>query len=132
MCHFPFISLFFISTAYCALLTSAKAVSRFEPEPQGCGKYQILGKISLVDKEPKLVVHSGTRSETQLRITPASEQLRALAYKDETVEVTGQVRSAIRTYRGSIEINAIHDRVPNPLNPAMDNGFQMIKAKKCD
>ena len=116
------------------LLFTANAQDNLKPYEgfQGCGEYLAAGTVhSSVKTGYTLVVNEKTRSEYNFKI-PIIEEPKFAPYVDKPLKAQIKVTKQIDGTKGEIEkvLNVDH-RVPNPLHPAFDTGFRLIKKLEC-
>ncbi|MBP9681544.1 MAG: hypothetical protein KBD76_09075 [Bacteriovorax sp.] len=94
-----------------------------------CGLYQARGIVRLVKHIPVVVINEESLSEIILSIPNKNEFLLA-PYLDMPVEAKIKIQKLVYGNHIKGEIEAIHERIPNPLNPK-DTGIKLVRKSKC-
>lgn len=129
------------------------AVTTFAAEPFACGEYEFKGVLRKVDGKNVLKLYEGSLSETTMSLSADLQEL-AEVNLGNPVTLKGKMFKPVEAYRGEIESTLtekqikeltapdkpytarfmrddIKERVPDPLDPAMDSGMKLIKKLPC-
>lgn len=109
---------------------ASEPATKYVPNLEGCGEFDIVGVIGFDAGDLVLKVHSGSLSQIRFSL-PAQSQMRALPFVDKTVLVRGVISQKIEKFRGSIDIKSIKQEVPDPLASNGSAGFASIKPQAC-
>ncbi len=121
-------SLIYIAYLFSASVTASEDVNNFVT----CGEYQAIGKLLLkTNDEPLLVLYENTRIETKLKIVnPTKTMLNS--YANSKVEIIGRISRKLNSRNGFIELYAIKELLPNPMDPENESQLNLRKKVKCN
>jgi hypothetical protein len=97
--------------------------------PEGCGEYEVWGRVMRKAGGYLLVVNEKSQSEVQLEL-PRAAYLRAASHERRYVLARGKISRPVASYRGAFDSAELKDAIPDPLHGTA-SGFHRITAENC-
>jgi hypothetical protein len=120
-----------VVAAVCVLSGDVWAASSYAPLTQDCGEFDVAGVVAFDHHHYVIKVSAGSQSETILTVAPAHQEL-AAPYVNRSVLAHGRINRKIATYRGTIDLEKIEQKVPDPIHPRQNSGFKLVEKRECD
>ena len=97
-----------------------------------CGNYLVSGVVRIRPEGMQIVVHEKTRSEQTISLK-LEDQSSAAVYLDSPIIIGLLLDKAFDGTKGQADhiTQKIERRIPNPLFPNKDTGYQLIKKMEC-
>ncbi len=85
----------------------------------------------MTDGKPALFVFTASISEIRINLLESSRFSELPAYDGQLVEVEGLLERPIELQRGILKVRTVKLGVPDPLDPFLGHGFELIKSMRC-